>query len=162
MRRILIAAFAASALVPVLIPTAASATSRKEVRHDQREVKRDRHEVRKDVRAGDHREAKRDRQETREDRRELKEDWRSYRSTHRSIYKRGPYSAPPGFYYRSINPGYRFTPAFYADRYWVNNYSAYRLPDPGLGHRWVRYGNDVVLVDTRSGIATQILRAFFL
>lgn len=162
MRKILIAALAASALVPALAPVAASATSRLEVRHDQREVKRDRHEVRRDVKAGDHQEAKHDRQETREDRRELKEDWRSYRSTHRSVYQRGRYTAPPGLYYRSINPGYRLTPAFYEKRYWISDYNTYRLPNPGLGHRWVRYGNDVVLIDTRSGVAIQILRAFFL
>ena len=28
-----------------------------------------------------------------------------------------------------------FAPAFYADRYWVNNYNVYRLPNPGYGHR---------------------------
>ena len=54
-----------------------------------------------------------------------------------------------------------FAPAFYADRYWVKNYNVYRLPNPGYGHRWVRYGNDVVLVDVRSGIAKQIMSAFF-
>ena len=158
MRKILIAALAATALVPA----AASATSRQEVRHDHREVKRDRHEVRRDVRTGDKREAKQDRQELREDKRELKEDWRSYRSTHRSAFQRGRYSAPPGLHYRAIKAGYRFAPAFYADRYWLSNYNTYRLPNPGYGHRWVRYGNDVVLVDVRSGIAVQILSAFFL
>ena len=161
MRKTLIAALAASALVPALAATAASATSRQEVRSDLREVKQDRHEVRQDVRAGDHREAKQDRQELREDKRELKEDWRSYRNTHRSVFKRGHYSAPAGYRYRGIKAGYRFAPAFYADRYWVNNYNVYRLPNPGYGHRWVRYGNDVVLVDVRSGIAKQILSAFF-
>ena len=31
-----------------------------------------------------------------------------------------------------------------------------------MATHWVRYGNDMVLVDTRSGVALMILSAFFL
>ena len=58
--------------------------------------------------------------------------------------------------------GYRFAPEYYGQRYWINDYGTYRLPRPGYGYqRWVRYGNDVVLVDTRSGRAVQVYNRFF-
>lgn len=162
MRKFLIAALAASALVPALVPTIASATDRHEIKRDRQEVREDRREVRKHIRNGDYQRAEQARQETREDRRELKEDWRDYRNSHRQVYQRGVYAAPSGYRYRPINTGYRFAPAQYNRRYWLSDYNSYRLPNPGYGHRWVRYGNDVVLVDTRRGVAVRILSAFFL
>lgn len=109
MRKVLIAALAASALVP----TMASAQSDREVRQGQQEVQRDRTD------------------------------------------------APRGQRYRPIAVGYRFQPAFYSNRYWVNDYGTYRLPAPGYNRRWVRYGNDVVLVDLRSGAVVRVLNNFF-
>ena len=158
MRKILIAALAASAL----IPTMASATSRNEIRNDRHEVKQDQRDVRKAVRNGNYRQAQQARQETREDRQELNEDWRSYRGNHRSTYQRGAYAAPAGYAYRPIRTGYRFGQAQYHSRYWLTNYASYRLPNPGYNHRWIRYGNDAVLIDTRSGVALRIINAFFL
>ena len=108
---------------------------------------------------GDVREARR---EVREDRRELREDWRDYRRTHGDVYRRGVYAGPRGYRYRPVNVGYRFAPEYYGQRYWINDYGTYRLPRPGYGYqRWVRYGNDVVLVDTRSGRAVQVYNRFF-
>ncbi len=157
MRKIVIAALAAS----MLVPTMASAQSRGEVRRDRQEVRRDQQEVRKHLRNGDYRAADRARQETREDRRELREDWRDYRATHRQVYQRGAYAAPRGYNYRPVNAGYRFAPAQYNSRYWLNNYSTYRLPNPGYNQRWMRYGNDAVLIDTRRGVALRVISAFF-
>ena len=158
MRKFIIAALAASALVPA----AASATDRSEVRRGQQEVRGDQREVRRHIANGDYHRAQQARQETREDRRELREDWRDYRKSHRQVYQRGAYVAPVAYRYRPVNPGYRFAPAQVGSRYWLNNYSAYRLPHPGYGRRWVRYGNDAVLVDARSNVARRIVRAFFL
>ena len=158
MRKFIIAALAASALVPA----AASATDRTELKRDRQEVRRDQREVRKHVRNGDYRAAERARQETREDRRELREDWRDYRAAHRQVYQRGAYAAPGAYRYRPVNAGYRFAPVQVGRRYWLNDHAAYRLPSPGYGRRWVRYGNDAVLVDARSNVALRIVRAFFL
>ena len=158
MRKFIIAALAASALVPAM----ASATDRNEVRRDRQEVRRDQREVRKHIKNGDYRAAERARQETREDRRELREDWQDYRKSHRQVYQRGAYAAPGAYRYRPVNAGYRFAPAQVSSRYWMNDYSAYRLPNPGYGRRWVRYGNDAVLVDARSNVALRVFRAFFL
>ena len=143
MRTMLIAAVAAAALVPGV----ASAQSAHEVRHDQREVRRD-------LRHGDYREA-------REDRREMREDWRDYRRHHRNVYRRPAYVGPRGYRYRPVAVGYRFAPAYYGQRYWVSDWGTYRLHRPGRYQRWIRYGNDVVLINTRNGRVIQVYRDFF-
>lgn len=143
MRTMFIAAIAAAALVPGV----ASAQSAREVRHDQREVRRD-------VRHGDYREA-------REDRRELREDWRDFRRSHRDVYHRPAYRGPRGWRYRPIAVGHRFAPVYYGRNYWVNDWATYRLPRPGAYQRWVRYGNDVVLVNTRNGRVIAVHNGFF-
>jgi Ni/Co efflux regulator RcnB len=143
MRKLLFAALAASTLVPV----AAQAQSAHEVRQDQREVRRD-------MRRGDYREA-------REDRRETREDWRDYRRSHRDAYRRPAYAGPRGFRYRPVTVGYQFQRPYYGSRYWVNDYATYRLPAPSRGARWVRYGNDVVLVNITNGRVLRTYNGFF-
>lgn len=150
MRTLILAALAATALSPV----AASAQSAREVRHDQREVRHDRQEVRQDMRRGDH-------QEAREDRRERNEDWRDYREHHRDTFRAGRYMGPRGFVYRAPVIGFRFDPVFYSSRYWIANPWTYRLPPAGYGTRWVRYGNDAVLVNMRTGRVVRVYRDFF-
>ena len=74
----------------------------------------------------------------------------------------GAYRGPAGYRYRPVTVGYRFAPGYYGRNYWVNDYARYRLPRPGSGYqRWVRYGNDVVLVDTRNGRTLQVYDRFF-
>lgn len=57
--------------------------------------------------------------------------------------------------------GYRFQPAYYNSRYWVSDYGRYRLAPPRAGHRWVRYGNDVAMVNMRSGRVAVVYNSFF-
>jgi Ni/Co efflux regulator RcnB len=159
MRKIIIAALAAATILPA---GAASAQSAREVRQDQRELQRDRRDVQRARANGDRGDVREARQELREDRRETREDWRDYRNSHRTVYTRGGYAGPRGYRYRPVNVGYRFTPEYYGRNYWINDYGTYRLPRPGYGYqRWVRYGNDVVLVDTRSGRVVQVYNRFF-
>jgi len=157
MRKLIYAALAATALVP----TMASAQSAREVRQDHREIHRDRAEVQRDIRRGDYREAREDRQELREDRREAREDWQDYRRTHRDQFRRGTYNGPRGYTYRAVSPGFRFERQYYGQRYWVSNPDRYRLPRVSGYQRWVRYGNDVVLVDIRNGRVVQVYNRFF-
>lgn len=157
MRKILIAALAASTLVPAM----ASAQSAGEVRRGQQEVQRDQRDVRQAQQQGDWQKAQRARQETREDQREVNEDWRDYRKSHRQVFQRGTYNAPRGMRYRPVSAGFTFQRAFYSNRYQLNDYRSYRLPNPGYNHRWVRYGNDAVLVDTRTGRALRVINGFF-
>ena len=143
MRKLLFAAVAAT----MLVPSVASAQSAREVRQDQREVRRD-------VARGDYREA-------REDRRELREDWRDYRRTHRGVYNRPAYVAPRGYRYRPVVVGTTLRPAFWGPRYRVSNYSTYRLPYPGRNRMYVRYGNDVLLINARNGRVIRVYDRFF-
>lgn len=143
MRTMLMTAVAAA----LLVPGAANAQSAREVRHDRREV-------RKDIRHGDYREA-------REDRRELREDWRDYRRAHRDVYHRPAYVGPRGYRYRQVTVGYRFAPSYYGSRYRVNDWARYRLARPGAHQRWIRYGNDMLLINVRTGRVLRVYRGFF-
>ena len=158
MRKIILAALAATTLAPI----AADAQRYGEVRQDQREVREDRRDLRDAQRRGDRGDVRDARQELREDRQETREDWRDYRRTNRQAFTRGAYGGPHGYRYRPVNVGYRFAPQYYGRNYWLNDYRSYRLPAPRFGYqRYVRYGNDVVLVDTRSGIVAQVFGSFF-
>jgi Ni/Co efflux regulator RcnB len=143
MRKILLAALAAT----VLVPAGASAQTAREVRHDQREVNRD-------IRHGRYNEARRDQ-------RELREDWRDYRRTHRSVYTRRAYVAPRGYRYRPVSVGAVLNRLLWTPNYRIGNYATYRLPYPGRNRAWVRYGNDVVLINTRNGRVITVYNGFF-
>ncbi|WEK47486.1 MAG: RcnB family protein [Candidatus Andeanibacterium colombiense] len=157
MRKILTAAIAATLLVPAV----GYAQSAGEVRHDKREVAKDQREVKRDLARGKFREAREDARETREDRKELREDWRDYRNKNRNAFHRSAYSAPRGMMYRPVAVGARLHRAFYGKPYWVSNYSAYRLPRPGAGLTYVRYGNDVLLINSRTGRVIRVYDKFF-
>lgn len=157
MRKTLIAALAATMLVPAV----AGAQSYGEVQRDQREINHDRRDLRQAQRQGDRGDIRDARQELREDRQERREDWRDYRRTHGDVYRRGGYAGPRGYNYRPVAPGYRFAPEYYGQRYWINDPWTYRLGRPAYGQRWVRYGNDVVLVNTRNGRVVQVYNRFF-
>ena len=164
MRKFIIAALAAT----VIMPVAASAQSRAEVRQGQREVRQDRRELDRARANGDRGDIRDARQELREDRREVREDRRDFRQDTRAgnrggyAYRGGAYRGPQGYRYRPVSVGYRFAPSYYGRNYWVNDYASYNLTRPRFGYqRWVRYGSDVVLVDTRSGRVVQVRNRHF-
>ena len=162
MRKIIMAAIAASTLVPAtLVPIAAQAQSRGEVRDSARDYRRDQRDLRNAQRYGDRRDVRDARRDVRDSRRELREDWRDYRRSHRNVYRQPAYVGPRGYAYRPISTGYRFQPAYYGNRYVVNNYSTYRLPAPQRGARWVRYGNDIAMVNMSNGRVMQVYNGFF-
>jgi Ni/Co efflux regulator RcnB len=143
MRNVLIAALAAT----VLVPSTVSAQSAHEIRHDQREVARD-------VNRGHYREA-------REDQQELNRDLRDYRQRHRHLYNRPAYVWPNGHRYTALTVGSTLDNVFWGPRYRISNYSTYRLPYPGAHRQWVRYGNDAVLMNRRTGRIITVYNDFF-
>ena len=153
MRKLILAALTAT----MLVPAAVSAQSWGEVRRGEREVRESRRDLDRAQRYGDRRDVRDARRELREDRRELRDDRRDFRRAQRG----GRYYGPRGYNYRPVTPGYRFAPAYYGQRYWVNDWQRYRLARPYGAQRWVRYGNDVVLVDTRSGRVLQAYDGFY-
>ena len=160
---------------------------RGEARQDRGEVRQDRREVNRDVRRGDYREAQQDRRELRDDRRDLRGDrrdwrddrrdnrgnwnngwrgdrrydWQGYRSSNRNVYRLPRYYAPRGNAYRRYAPGYRIDPFFYGQRYWISDPWAYRLPPAYGSYRWVRYYDDVLLIDIRNGYVRDVINSFF-
>ncbi len=89
-------------------------------------------------------------------------DWRSYRNSNRNVYRIGRYYAPyRNYYYRPLSAGFRLDSLFFGSSYWINDPWQYRLPPAYAGTRWVRYYDDVVLVDTYTGEVLDVIRDFF-
>ena len=76
-------------------------------------------------------------------------------------FRGGYYRKPAGWYYRRWTFGQILPFAFFARDYWLNDYYAYDLPLPPYGYEWVRYGDDALLVDTRTGTILQVQYGVF-
>jgi Ni/Co efflux regulator RcnB len=126
-----------TAMAAIMVPSAGVA--QRQDRRDRVEVRKDRQEVRRD-----RRELRRDRNEMRRDRRDVRQDRRVRRSA---------YVAPVrNWSYRPVSVGFRLQPSFYGPRYYISDYSTYRLQAPRHRWlRWVRYGDDLLLVNIRNG-----------
>ena len=149
---------------------------RQDRREDRQDARRDaRQDARQDARRDAYRDAYRDarrdarqdyrrdqRQDYRRDQRRAYRDWRAYRQAERHAFRRGAYYAPRGYNYRRVSVGQRLlTSLFWGQSYWINPYDYY-LPQPRYGYeRWIRYGNDVLLIDTRNGRVLVVYDNFF-
>jgi len=143
MRKLLLAALAAT----IAIPNAAIAQSASEVRHDAREIN-------KDI-------AKGHTQEAHEDQNELREDWRAYRRTHAAVFDLPDFVWPSGYSYNALTTGATLADAFLGNQYRIDNFATYHLPYPGKHRAWVRYGDDALLISTRTGRVVTVYNAFF-
>ena len=89
-------------------------------------------------------------------------DWRGHRDRYRNYYSPGRYYSPyRGHSYRRYGIGINIGSAFFGSRYWINDPSYYRLPPAYGPYRWVRYYDDVLLVDLRSGRVVDAIHDFF-
>lgn len=86
-------------------------------------------------------------------------DYRSYHSHDR--YKAVRYYPPRGYHSRDWYRGARMPAAYYAPRYVVRDYHAYRLHAPPRGYHWVRVNNDVVLAAIATGVVLQVVNGIF-
>jgi len=148
-------------MAAVAAPTIAQAQSLHEARQSQREVREERRDLREAQLYGSRSDVREERRELRDARREAREDWRDYRRAHRDVYRRPAYAGPRGYAYRAIEPGHRFERQYYGSRYVISDPWHYRLPRTWGANRWVRYGNDVVLVNVRTGRVLEVHRGFF-
>jgi len=136
-------------MAAVAAPSAATAQSRAEIRRDQRELREERQELRDARRYGTRRDIREERRDVREARRELREDRRDRRA----------YVAPyRGWSYRPVARGYQLRPAFYGPRYVIGNPHYYRLRPAARNQQWIRYGDDLLLVNVRNGRVLQVIR----
>jgi Ni/Co efflux regulator RcnB len=52
-------------------------------------------------------------------------------------------------------------PSYYRSSYWLSDPWRYRLPYAPPGYRWIRYYDDLVLVDTWDGRVVDVIYDFF-
>jgi hypothetical protein len=88
-------------------------------------------------------------------------DWTSWRRSHRSHFHLGFYYDPFGWGYRPYLVGWRLWPAYYSSRFWITDPWYYRLPYAPPGYRWIRYYDDLILVDTWDGRVVDVIYDFF-
>jgi Ni/Co efflux regulator RcnB len=156
MRKMIILGLIAATALPGL----ASAQTA-ELHRDRQELREQRQDLMDARRHGDRDDVRAERRDVREARQELREDWRDYRRDHRDAFRRPAYVGPRGYRYRPVVVGYRFQPVYYSTRYVIADPYRYRLPRPAGFQRWVRYGNDAVLVNIRNGRVITVYDGFF-
>jgi hypothetical protein len=90
-------------------------------------------------------------------------DWNRYRGANRQAYRLPRYYAPynAGYGYRRFNIGVSLSSAFWGQNYWLDDPFAYRLPPAYGPYRWVRYYDDALLVDLRSGQVVDAVYGIF-
>jgi hypothetical protein len=95
-------------------------------------------------------------------RRDNRYNWSGWRNEHRDAFRGGYYYAPyRGYSYNRLSIGVFLGAPFYSDRYWIDDPWSYRLPPAYGPYRWVRYYDDVLLVDTFSGQVVDVIYDFF-
>ena len=89
-------------------------------------------------------------------------NWRDYRHSNRHVYRPGRYYAPRySRGYSRLSIGFTIGSPYYASSYWINDPWAYRLPSVYGPYRWVRYYDDVLLIDIRTGHVVDVEYNFF-
>lgn len=89
-------------------------------------------------------------------------DWYGHRNRYRNQYRWGVYYSPyRNWNYRRLSIGFSLWPLFYSERYWINDPWQYRLPDVYGPYRWVRYYDDALLIDLRTGEVVDVINNFF-
>jgi hypothetical protein len=89
-------------------------------------------------------------------------DWQRYRSSNRNLFHSGRYYSPYRNYnYNRLSIGLFLDSLFYSQNYWIGDPWQYRLPAAPYGTQWVRYYDDVVLVDVYTGEVLDVIYDFF-
>lgn len=90
-------------------------------------------------------------------------DWQRYRSSNRYAFRLARYAAPYdwNYGYRRFAIGASLSVGLFAQDYWISDPWAYRLPPTSWPYQWVRYYNDALLVDTRSGYVVDVIPEIF-
>jgi Ni/Co efflux regulator RcnB len=173
MRKLITTMLAGAMLLPVAatIPTVANAQSARELQRDRRDIRDEQRDLRRAQRTGNARDVRDAREDLREARREYREDfndrrhnwrdndWQGYRQFNRGLYARGNWRAP--FRYQRFAIGGRIAPVYFGQNYWIRDPWRLRLPVAGVGRRWIRHYNDVVLVDYRRGRVIRVIPNFY-
>jgi Ni/Co efflux regulator RcnB len=137
-------------MVGIALSSSAFAQSAREIRKDERAVQAHQEKLRDAQDRGRQSDIREAREDLRGARQELREDRRDQR---RSAYV-SPYR---NWRYSSLSEGSRLRSGFYGSRYTISNPAAHGLHHVARNQRWVRYGDDIVLVNVRSGRVLQVM-----
>ncbi|HVQ09262.1 MAG TPA: RcnB family protein [Allosphingosinicella sp.] len=89
-------------------------------------------------------------------------DWNGWRRGNRNRFHLSPYYSPyRNWNYNRFSIGFFLEPLFFSQRYWIGDPWQYRLPPAAYGTQWVRYYNDVLLVDIYTGEVLDVIYDFF-
>jgi hypothetical protein len=95
-------------------------------------------------------------------RRDQRYDWQRFRNTNRFAFHLQPYYSPyRGYGYNRFGIGSILDSLFFGRNYWISDPWTWRLPPAEPGLQWVRYYNDVLLVDVYSGEVVDVIYDFF-
>lgn len=89
-------------------------------------------------------------------------DWRGHRTRYNHIYRQPRYYSPyRDWRYQSLSIGFSLRSLFYSNQYWISDPWQYRLPEAYGPYRWVRYYDDALLVDVRTGEVVDVIQGVF-
>lgn len=90
-------------------------------------------------------------------------DWSEYRQGNRSAFRLPRYYAPSNWNggYRRFSIGITLSSQLWGQNYWIEEPAYYRLPPAYGPYRWVRYYNDALLIDIRSGYVVDTVYDIF-
>ena len=75
--------------------------------------------------------------------------YRHGHAKHRHVTYVAPYRS---WSYRPVTVGSQLRSAFYGSRYYIDDYGSYGVRAPARYYqRWIRYGDDLLLVNVRTG-----------
>lgn len=77
------------------------------------------------------------------------------------VHAAHPFVYPPGWGYRRWAVGGILPPIFLVPSYYYADWAALGLEPPPPGAQWVRYGPDLLLVDTSSGQVIDVVYGAF-
>ncbi|MXP38449.1 hypothetical protein GRI59_07455 [Erythromicrobium ramosum] len=88
--------------------------------------------------------------------------WTDWRRSNQYLFRPGPYYAPfRSHRYNRLDIGFYLDSLFFQPRFFLNDPYAYRLPPAYGPYQWVRYYDDVVLVDIYTGEVVDVIHDFF-
>jgi Ni/Co efflux regulator RcnB len=99
----------------------------------------------------------------REWRNDRRYDWQRHRSSNRNLFRQPRYYSPYGYNnsYQRFGIGIYLESILFGSRYRISDPWQYRLPNAQWPYEWVRYYDDVLLVDTRNGYVVDVIYDFF-
>jgi Ni/Co efflux regulator RcnB len=145
--------FLGAMMATLVVPAAATAQTG-EIRKDERKLDKQNEQLQSAVESGNLRDIEKHARGARKAGQELRED--------RDDFARKHYVAPYGSWsYTAHTPGATLRSRFYGSSYAVAHPDGYGLHKAMRNERWVRYGDDLVLVNVRSGRVLEVAAGRF-